>query len=135
MMRPPISAERLASLPPEIRSILVEVIDYYEARLATLQQRVDQLETENAQLKQRVRELETENAQLKQRVRELETENASLKSELDGVKKTPQNSSLPPSTQHPHAKPVATVKKKSSARWPAWARQASTAISADGTVR
>jgi transposase len=45
-------------------------------------------------------------------VRELETENASLKSELAGVRKTPQNSSLPPSTQHPHAKPVAPEKKK-----------------------
>jgi uncharacterized protein involved in exopolysaccharide biosynthesis len=112
MSRPPITAARLASLPLDIQAILVEVIDYYEARLATLQQRVAQLETENAQLKQRVRELETENAQLKQRVRELETENASLKSELDGVKKTPQNSSLPPSTQHPHAKPVAPEKKK-----------------------
>jgi len=30
---------------------------------------------------------------------------AELKAELAGVKKTPQNSSLPPSSQHPHAKP------------------------------
>lgn len=32
---------------------------------------------------------------------------AALEAELAAVKKTPQNSSLPPSTQHPHAKPVA----------------------------
>jgi len=32
---------------------------------------------------------------------------AELKAELSGVRKTPQNSSLPPSSQHPHAKPPA----------------------------
>jgi transposase len=37
---------------------------------------------------------------------------AELKSEIAGLKKTPQNSSLPPSTQHPHAK-FATPKPKS----------------------
>lgn len=31
---------------------------------------------------------------------------AALEAELAGLRKTPQNSSLPPSTQHPHAKPV-----------------------------
>ena len=31
---------------------------------------------------------------------------AELEAELKGLRKTPQNSSLPPSTQHPHAKPV-----------------------------
>lgn len=31
---------------------------------------------------------------------------AALKADLAGLKKTPQNSSLPPSTQHPHAKPA-----------------------------
>lgn len=30
---------------------------------------------------------------------------AELKAELAGLRKTPQNSSLPPSSQHPHAKP------------------------------
>ena len=31
---------------------------------------------------------------------------ATLEAELRAVRKTPQNSSLPPSSQHPHAKPV-----------------------------
>ncbi len=31
---------------------------------------------------------------------------AELKAEIARLKKTPQNSSLPPSTQHPHAKPA-----------------------------
>ncbi len=31
---------------------------------------------------------------------------AALKAELAGLRKTPQNSSLPPSTQHPHARPL-----------------------------
>lgn len=43
---------------------------------------------------------------------ELRAEVASLQAELQGLRKTPQNSSLPPSTQHPHAKPV-TLKLKS----------------------
>jgi transposase len=34
-----------------------------------------------------------------------EAENAALREELATLKKTPQNSSLPPSTQHPHARP------------------------------
>jgi transposase len=37
---------------------------------------------------------------------------AELKAELAGARKTPQNSSLPPSSQHPHAKPSA-VKPRS----------------------
>jgi transposase len=36
----------------------------------------------------------------------LQAEVAILKSELARLKKTPQNSSLPPSSQHPHAKPA-----------------------------
>jgi transposase len=32
---------------------------------------------------------------------------AKLKAELTAARKTPQNSSLPPSSQHPHAKPNA----------------------------
>ena len=39
------------------------------------------------------------------RIAALEAEVAALKNELAGVKKTPRNSSLPPSTEHPHAKP------------------------------
>src|ERR1700694_1346950 len=40
---------------------------------------------------------------------------AALEAELAAAKKTPRNSSLPPSSQHPHAKPPArrpTSKKK-----------------------
>lgn len=40
------------------------------------------------------------------RIESLETEVADLKSELAAWKKTPRNSSLPPSSQHPHAKPA-----------------------------
>ena len=40
------------------------------------------------------------------RIATLEAKIAELEAELDGVRKTPQNSSVPPSTQHPHAKPV-----------------------------
>lgn len=43
---------------------------------------------------------------------ELRAEVALLKSELAAARKTPQNSSLPPGTQHPHAKP-APAKPKS----------------------
>jgi transposase len=57
---PPITAEQLAALPPEIQALLRAIIEYYEGRIAELEARLG---------------------------------------------KTPQNSSLPPSTQHPHAKP------------------------------
>lgn len=46
------------------------------------------------------------------RIEALETEVAELKAELAAGKKTPRNSSLPPSTEHPHAKP-APLKPKS----------------------
>jgi hypothetical protein len=36
---------------------------------------------------------------------------AELKAEIAGLRKTPQNSSLPPSTQHPHAKYVSPKPK------------------------
>ena len=39
-------------------------------------------------------------------VAELKAEVAALRAELATLKKTPQNSSLPPSTQHPHARPA-----------------------------
>jgi transposase len=57
---PPITAEQLAGMPPEIQELLRAIIEYYEGRIAELETRLG---------------------------------------------KTPQNSSLPPSTQHPHAKP------------------------------
>lgn len=44
-------------------------------------------------------------AEQDQRIAALEAEVAGLKKELAGFKKTPRNSSLPPSTEHPHAKP------------------------------
>jgi hypothetical protein len=75
----PVSPEQFAALPPEFRTLLQAVIDYYEARIAAL-----------------------------------ETELATVRAELEATKtkKTPRNSSLPPSTEHPHAKP-ATKRGKS----------------------
>lgn len=45
------------------------------------------------------------------RIAALEAELAELRGELARQGKTPQNSSLPPSTQHPHAKPVKAKSK------------------------
>ncbi|MBX3439983.1 MAG: IS66 family transposase [Planctomycetaceae bacterium] len=50
-------------------------------------------------------------AELKWQVTELKAEVATLKAELAAARKTPQNSSLPPSTQHPHGKPPRTEPK------------------------
>lgn len=44
-------------------------------------------------------------------IAERKAEVAGLKAELAAAKKTPQNSSLPPSSQHPHAKPPARKPK------------------------
>ena len=41
---------------------------------------------------------------------------AALEAEIATLKKTPRNSSLPPSTEHPHAKPAS--KKRSSGKRP-----------------
>src|SRR5687768_6203223 len=68
---PPITADQLASLPPEIEALVVAIIDHYERRIAELEARLN---------------------------------------------KTPQNSSLPPSTQHPHAKPPAKKPKSKKKR-------------------
>ena len=66
-MPPPfLTPERLATLPPEFRDLLMAVVDYYEVRLAQLE------------------------------------------AQLATARSTPANSSLPPSTQHPHAKPAST---------------------------
>jgi transposase len=78
MSSPPISPEQFAALPPEFRTLLQEVIDYYEARLADLSARVVELEAR--------------------------------------LGKTPQNSSAPPSSQHPHAKPPAKKPKSKKKR-------------------
>src|SRR5882724_2875462 len=50
-------------------------------------------------------------AEQDRRIVALEAEVAALKNELAGVKKTPRNSSLPPSTEHPHAKPPRDKKR------------------------
>lgn len=47
-------------------------------------------------------------------MQELKAEVAALRAELASVRKTPQNSSLPPSSQHPHAKPPAAPRTKTS---------------------
>ena len=46
-----------------------------------------------------------------ERIATLQAELTAVKQELAGVKKTPRNSSLPPSTEHPHAKPTPTKEK------------------------
>jgi transposase len=45
------------------------------------------------------------------RIAELESELTAVKAELAATKKTPRNSSLPPSTEHPHAKPAPQKEK------------------------
>lgn len=70
MSSPPITPEQLAALPPELRSVVRAIVEYYERQIAE------------------------------------------LKAELAKARKTPQNSSLPPSSQHPHAKPPRNPKKK-----------------------
>ncbi len=44
-------------------------------------------------------------------IRLLLSELEKLRAELAAIKKTPRNSSLPPSSEHPHAKPAATKPK------------------------
>jgi len=55
----------------------------------------------------RIAELEAENAELRARIEELERQ---------AKGKTPQNSSLPPSTQHPHARPQPPKRKSKKKR-------------------
>ena len=63
-----------------------------------LLEQIDRLSVEVLELKLENQRLRLENQQLRQ-------ENAELREQLTG-QKTPQNSSLPPSTQHPHSKPA-----------------------------
>jgi transposase len=83
MSRSPVTPEILAALPPETRAVFEALIDYYEGRLAALQAENDALRAELVQ----------------------------AKDELAKYKKTPRNSSLPPSSEHPHAKPPAKKSK------------------------
>ena len=51
------------------------------------------------------------NDHYERQVAELKAEVAQLQAELAAAKKTPRNSSLPPSSEHPHAKPPPTKPK------------------------
>lgn len=64
---PPISAETLAGLTPEVQELIRSIVQYYERRLAEYERRIAELEAQ--------------------------------------LGKTPRNSSRPPSSEHPHAKP------------------------------
>ena len=72
-----LTPEKLASLSPQAQEIILALVSYYEACRETLEAQIAALQTENA----------------------------TLRAEIAALKKTPQNSSLPPSTQHPHARP------------------------------
>ena len=72
----PVSAERMAALPPAFRALLQSVTDDHNRRMAECEMRF---------------------AVYERRIAELE-------GELRAVRKTSQNSSLPPSVEHPHAK-------------------------------
>src|SRR5947207_10170970 len=82
---PPISPEQLDALPPEIRAVVQALIDHYEGRLGVLR-------AENEVLR---------------------TEVARTKAELAAGQKNSRNSSKPPSTEHPHAKPLPPAKPQS----------------------
>jgi transposase len=84
-----------------------EVIAASPEQVAELLARLDRLEAEVAQLRE-------ENAALRKRVAELEAE-LEVERGRNGPK-TPQNSSLPPAVQHPHARPER--KRKRSGRKP-----------------
>jgi transposase len=71
LSKPPITPEQIEALPPEIQTLVLGLMSYYEERIAALEAKIAALE------------------------------------------KTPRNSSLPPSTEHPHAKPARDKKKKS----------------------
>lgn len=86
----PVTAEEIAALPPEFRALLRSVIEHFERRIA---------------------DLEGEIAGLKEQVVGLQAEADELRAEAAGPKKTPRNSSLPPSSEHPHAKPAPAREK------------------------
>ena len=81
---PKIPADIDAELSPRARKFFGDMIDDYERRIAELMKRVEELE-----------------AKL-------------LKMEAKLQKLTPKNSSIPPSTLHPHAKPAKPKNSKAS---------------------
>jgi len=52
------------------------------------------------------------------RIAEQDRRIAALEAEVARLKKTPRNSSLPPSTEHPHARPARDEEKKGSGKKP-----------------
>lgn len=91
---PKIPADIDAELSPKARKFFGELIDDYERRIAELNQRIAVLEATVVRLEATVAKLESQLANQK--------------------KLTPKNSSIPPSTQHPHVKD--NPKPKSKAR-------------------
>ncbi len=94
---PPISAQDLAALTPQARALFERLAKWCRAAVSEAEARADQSDA-------RADHSETEAAEARARVAELEAEIAGLKA-ASGFQKTPQNSSIPPSTVHPHAKP------------------------------
>lgn len=74
LSKPPIVPNQIEALPPEIQTLVLGLMSYYEERIASLEAKIATLE------------------------------------------KTPRNSSLPPSTEHPHAKPPRDKKKSKKKR-------------------
>jgi transposase len=63
-----------------------------------------------------IRALMAQVTELKSEVIRLKAEVAALKLELGRQNRSPQNSSLPPSTQHPHARPASPRRKSKKKR-------------------
>lgn len=93
---PKITADIDAELSPKARKFFGELIDDYERCIAELNQRIAVLEATVVRLEATVAKLESQPANQK--------------------KLTPKNSSIPPSTQHPHCKDNSKAKPKSKAR-------------------
>jgi transposase len=120
------SEEVIARQPPEAQAIIrlaLAKISALEAEIAELRAQYAKLQTEYVQLQTQYAQLQSENARLRAENAELRAEiaalkaenarlraeNAELRSRIEQLErqskgKTPHNSSLPPSTQHPHAR-------------------------------